>query len=56
MVGAQAASHGHSKYHRPDLKQMILAVVIDGEGRPICTEMLSGNTADVMVLLPVLDV
>jgi transposase len=34
---------------------MILAVVIDGEGRPICTEMLPGNTADAIVLLPVVD-
>jgi len=34
---------------------MILAVVIDGEGRPICTEMLPGNTADATVLLPVMD-
>jgi transposase len=34
---------------------MILAVVIDGEGRPICTEMLPGNTADVTVLVPVVD-
>jgi hypothetical protein len=32
---------------------MILAVVIDGDGRPICTEMLPGNTADATVLLPV---
>ena len=41
---------GHSKDHRPDLKQMILAVVVDAEGRPICTEMMPGNTADVSVL------
>ena len=34
---------------------MILAVVIDGEGRPICTEMPPGNTADTTVLLPVVD-
>jgi transposase len=34
---------------------MILAVVIDGDGRPICTEMLPGNTADATVLLPVID-
>src|SRR5262249_53356726 len=34
---------------------MILAVVIDGDGRPICTEMLPGNTADATVLLPVVD-
>jgi transposase len=34
---------------------MVLAVVIDGEGRPVCTEMLPGNTADSTVLLPVVD-
>src|SRR5512147_1858926 len=48
-------AHGHSKDHRPNLKQMVLAVVLDGEGRPICTEMLPGNTADVTVLLPIVD-
>jgi hypothetical protein len=48
-------AYGHSKDHRADLKQMILAVVIDGEGRPICTEMLPGNTADATMLLPVVD-
>jgi hypothetical protein len=32
---------------------MILALVIDTEGRPICTEMVPGNTADAGVLLPV---
>jgi Transposase DDE domain len=53
--GDSLGAHGHSKDHRPDLKQMILAVVIDGEGRPICTEMLPGNTADARVLLPVVD-
>ena len=45
-------AHGYSKDHRPDLKQMILAVFIDGEGRPVCTEMLAGNTSDSTVLLP----
>ena len=34
---------------------MILAIVIDGEGRPVCTEMLPGNTADTTVLLPIVD-
>ena len=51
--GESLGAYGHSKDHRPDLKQMILAVVIDGDGRPICTEMLPGNTADATVLLPV---
>jgi hypothetical protein len=53
--GESLGAYGHSKDHRADLKQMILAVVIDGEGRPICTEMLAGNTADANVLLPVID-
>jgi transposase len=58
--GGTLGAYGHSKDHRADLKQMILAVVIDGDGRPICTEpicteMLPGNTADATVLLPVVD-
>ena len=53
--GESLGAYGHSKDHRADLKQMILAVVADGEGRPICTEMLPGNTADAIVLLPVVD-
>jgi len=53
--GETLGKRGHSKDYRPDLAQMILALVIDGEGRPICTEMVPGNTADVTVLLPVAD-
>lgn len=45
----------HSKDFRPDPAQMILALVVDAEGRPICTEMVPGNTADVTVLCPVVD-
>src|SRR5262249_38714723 len=30
-------------------------LVVDGDGRPICTEMWPGNTADVTTLLPVVD-
>jgi len=53
--GATLGARGYSKDHRPDLAQMILAVVVDGEGRPICTEMAPGNTADVAVLVPIMD-
>jgi hypothetical protein len=53
--GATLGVHGHSKDHRPDLNQMIVGVVIDGEGRPVCSEMWPGNTADVSVLIPVID-
>jgi hypothetical protein len=44
---------GHNKDHRPDLKQMVVGAVIDGDGRPICCELWPGNTADVKTLLPV---
>lgn len=53
--GEALGRRGHSKDRRPDLKQMIVAFVVDGEGRPICSEMWPGNTADVGVLIPVID-
>ena len=53
--GEALGEHGYSKDYRPDLKQMILALIVDGNGRPICTEMWPGNTADVTTLLPVVD-
>ena len=34
---------------------MILAVLLDGDGRPVCTEMWLGNTADVTSLIPAID-
>ena len=53
--GQTLGRHGYSKDHRPDLRQMILAVVIDGDGQPVCSEMWPGNTADVTTLVPVID-
>ena len=53
--GQTLGRYGYSKDHRPDLRQMILAVVIDGDGRPVCSEMWPGNTADVTTLIPVID-
>ena len=53
--GQTLGRHGYSKDHRPDLRQMILAVVLDGDGRPICSEMWPGNTADVTSLIPVVE-
>jgi hypothetical protein len=53
--GQTLGRHGFSKDHRPDLRQMILAVLIDGDGRPICSEMWPGNTADVTTLIPIID-
>jgi hypothetical protein len=53
--GQTLGQHGYSKDHRPDLRQMILAVVIDGDGRPVCSEVWPGNTADVITLIPVVE-
>jgi hypothetical protein len=53
--GETLGEHGYSKDHRPDLLQMIVGVVIDAAGRPVCSEMWPGNTADVSVLVPVID-
>jgi hypothetical protein len=53
--GETLGQRGHSKDHRPDLMQLVLCVVIDAAGRPVCTEITPGNTADVRMLLPVVD-
>jgi transposase len=53
--GDTLGQRGHSKDHRPDLKQMIVGAVLDGQGRPICCELWPGNTADVTTLTPVVD-
>jgi transposase len=53
--GQTLGRYGYSKDHRPDLRQMILAVLIDGDGHPVCSEMWPGNTADVTTLIPVIE-
>jgi hypothetical protein len=53
--GDTLGRHGHSRDHRPDLKQMVVGMVLDGEGRPVCTELWPGNTTDVTTLIPVVD-
>ncbi len=53
--GDELGQYGHSKDHRPDLHQMIVGAVLDGDGRPICCEMWPGNTTDVKTLIPVVD-
>lgn len=53
--GETLGQRGHSKDHRPDLRQMVVGMVLDGEGRPVCCEMWPGNTADVSTLIPLAD-
>ena len=53
--GETLGEHGHTKDHRPDLNQMVVGTVLDGQGRPICCELWPGNTTDVKTLIPVVD-
>ena len=51
--GDYLGEYGNSKDSRPDLLQMVVGVVLDQKGTPLCSEMWPGNTADVKTLLPV---
>jgi hypothetical protein len=51
--GATLGRYGHSKDHRPDLRQMVVGVVLDDNGNPVCSELWPGNIADVKSLIPV---
>jgi len=53
--GETLGRYGHSKDHRPDLRQMVVGAVLTGDGRPICCELWPGNRADGNALLPVVD-
>ncbi len=53
--GETIGAYGLSKDHRPDRKQMVIGVILDEQGRPICCEMWPGNTTDVKTLIPIVD-
>jgi transposase len=53
--GESIGQRGHSKDHRPDLKQMVVGMVLDQNGNPLCTELWPGNTADVKSLVPIVE-
>lgn len=53
--GKTLGQNGHSKDYRPHLKQMIVGIIMDQDGRPVCSEMWPGNTTDVTTLIPVID-
>jgi hypothetical protein len=53
--GESLGQYGHSKDARPDLRQMIVGLVLDLEGWPLCCEMWPGNTTDVKTLVPVVE-
>jgi transposase len=51
--GESLGQHGVSKDHRPDLCQVVVGVVLDEAGQPICSETWPGHATDVKSLLPV---
>jgi transposase len=53
--GETIGARGHSKDHRPDLNQMVVGMVLDRNGDPICSELWPGNTADVKSLVPIVE-
>jgi len=53
--GETIGQYGHSKDHRPDRKQMVVGMILDDEGRPVCCELWPGNTTDVTSLIPIVD-
>jgi hypothetical protein len=53
--GQTIGRRGKSKDHRPDLPQMVVGLVLDQQGRPLCCELWPGNTADVATLVPVVE-
>jgi transposase len=48
--GPEMAAYGYSRDHRPDLKQIVIALAVTREGFPLFHEVLPGNTADVSTL------
>ena len=53
--GESIGQYGHSKDHRPDLRQMVVGAMLDGDGRPILCQLWPGNTTDVTTLIPIVD-
>lgn len=51
--GESLGQRGISKDYRPDLRQVVVGVVLDEAGRPICSESWPGNATDAKALLPI---
>ena len=49
------ARRGYSRDHRPDCKQVLLALIVTPEGFPLSYEVLDGNRRDVTTLEEMLD-
>lgn len=51
-----AITHGHSKDHRPDLKQLVWSLTVSADGAvPVCHRVADGNTNDDVLHIPTWD-
>lgn len=51
--GTHLGHRGYSKNKRSDLNQIVVGVVLDDNGNPVCSEIMPGNTTDVTTLIPI---
>jgi hypothetical protein len=54
-AGETMGGRGHSQHPRPDRKQMVVGMVLDQNGYPICSALWPGNTAGVKSLRPIME-
>jgi len=54
--GNAQAKRGYSRDHRPDCKQVIIALIVNREGFPFAFEVMDGNRRDVTTLKEMLDI
>lgn len=53
--GKTLGKRGYSRDNRPELKQMVVAMIVDENGYPLCCELWPGNVGDINSLVPVVD-
>ena len=53
--GVPQARRGYSRDHRPDCKQLLIALIVSAEGLPLTYEIFPGNRLDRSTLSQVLD-
>ncbi|MCB4756315.1 MAG: IS1634 family transposase [Elusimicrobia bacterium] len=54
-LGNSQAKRGYSRDHRPDCKQVIVALIVSEEGFPFAFEVMDGNRRDVTTLEEMLE-
>ena len=55
MEDVPKARRGYSRDHRPDCKQLVIALIVNPEGLPLSYEIFDGNTRDVTSLEAMMD-